>query len=61
MDSIEANVESSAVHVEEGADQLRQAERYQVVIVVVLNRFSYLNRFKPVWWRLYVIEVHSMF
>jgi len=29
VDSIEANVESSAVHVEEGADQLRQAERYQ--------------------------------
>ena len=55
MDSIEANVESSAVHVEEGADQLRQAERYQVGKVVVLNRFSYLNHFKPVWCRSYVI------
>ena len=42
VDSIEANVESSAVHVEEGADQLRQAERYQV-LNVVLNRFSYLK------------------
>merc|ERR1711909_139608 len=29
VDSIEANVESSSIRVNEGSDQLRQAERYQ--------------------------------
>jgi len=29
VDSIEANVESSSIRVEEGTEQLRQAERYQ--------------------------------
>jgi len=29
IDSIEANVETASIHVEEGAEQLRQAERYQ--------------------------------
>lgn len=29
-DSIEANVESAAVHVEDGTEQLRQARDYQV-------------------------------
>jgi len=29
VDSIEANVESSSIHVTEGTEQLRQAERYQ--------------------------------
>ena len=30
VDSIEANVESASIHVNEGADDLRMAERYQV-------------------------------
>ena len=30
MDSIESNVETSAIRVSEGTDQLMQAERYQV-------------------------------
>jgi len=29
VDSIEANVESSSIRVNEGADELRMAERYQ--------------------------------
>merc|ERR1711936_410108 len=29
VDSIEANVESASIHVNEGADDLRMAERYQ--------------------------------
>ena len=30
VDSIEANVETSSIRVNEGTEQLRQAERYQV-------------------------------
>ena len=30
VDSIEANVETASIRVNEGTDQLRQAERYQV-------------------------------
>ena len=30
VDSIEANVESASIRVNEGSDQLRMAERYQV-------------------------------
>ena len=30
VDSIEANVESASIRVNEGADELRMAERYQV-------------------------------
>ena len=32
VDSIEANVESASIHVNEGADDLRMAERYQVIL-----------------------------
>ena len=32
VDSIEANVETSSIRVNEGAEQLRQAERWQVCI-----------------------------
>ena len=34
VDSIEANVETTAISVGEGNEQLRQAERYQVIILL---------------------------
>ena len=43
VDSIEANVESTTVRVHEGADQLRQAEMYKVLINDYVNRKSYIN------------------
>ena len=37
VDSIEANVESASIRVNEGTDELRMAERYQVRLSVVLR------------------------
>ena len=36
VDSIEANVESASIRVNEGTDDLRMAERYQVTLVTHL-------------------------
>ena len=35
VDSIEANVESAAVGVEQGTEQLRQARQHQVILTVL--------------------------
>ena len=35
VDSIEANVETASIRVNEGVEELRQAERYQVSIVIL--------------------------
>ena len=35
VDSIEANVESASIRVNEGTDELRMAERYQVTLAHV--------------------------
>ena len=37
VDSIEANVESASIRVNEGTDQLRMAETYQVRLTVFLE------------------------
>ena len=37
VDSIEANVETAAVHVEEGRNQLQKAKSYQVMFYAFLN------------------------
>ena len=37
VDSIEANVETAAVHVEEGRNQLQKAKTYQVMFYAFLN------------------------
>ena len=44
VDSIEANVETSSIRVNEGAEQLRQAERWQVSInTLVSHDFFYFG------------------
>ena len=46
VDSIESNVETSAIRVNEGTDQLMQAERYQVrdqeCFTNTINFFSFV-------------------
>ena len=45
VDSIEANVESASIRVNEGADDLRMAERYQVALaeIVIFLHISSCN------------------
>ena len=46
VDSIEANVESASIRVNEGADELRMAERYQVLhfyLLTILILFEALH------------------
>ena len=50
VDSIEANVETASIRVNEGTDQLRQAERYQVIINhrgIFLFNTSSVSRTRP--------------
>ena len=37
VDSIEANVETAAVHVEDGRDQLQKAKTYQVICYLIFD------------------------
>lgn len=44
LDSIEANVETASVSVEQGVDQLRQARRSQVRLVTQKTSFLGISR-----------------